>query len=133
MLVVDDESAVREGMKVLLEMFGCKVSITDSTESALSSARLDKPDLALVDLRLRGDDNGFITIHRLRQLYPGLKAIIISGDTAPDRLQQARAAGIRVLSKPVLGEPLRQAISEACDPQEQCHDTGTDSVAIGRD
>jgi signal transduction histidine kinase/ActR/RegA family two-component response regulator len=113
-LVVDDEPAVRDGMKVLLEVLGCHVQIAGSTSAAISLATSDKPDLALVDLRLRDHDSGLNTIDRLRHLYPGLPAIIISGDTAPDRLLQAKKAGIPILSKPVLVEPLKDAMSKAC-------------------
>jgi CheY-like chemotaxis protein len=113
-LVVDDESAVRDGMKVLLEVLGCHVQIAGSTSAAISLATSHKPDLALVDLRLRDHDSGLNTIDRLRHLYPGLPAIIISGDTASDCLQQAKKVGIPILSKPVLVEPLKSAMSKAC-------------------
>ena len=97
-----------------MEELGCTVQTAGSTSAAISLATSDKPDLALVDYRLRDHDSGLITIDRLRHIYPGLPAIIISGDTAPDRLAEARAAGIQVLSKPVLVDPLKSAISEAC-------------------
>ena len=113
-LVVDDEYAVRDGMKVLLEVLGCHVQVAGSTSAAISLATSHKPDLALVDLRLRDHDSGLNTIDRLRHLYPGLPAIIISGDTAPDRLQKAKKTGIPILSKPVLVEPLKDAMSKAC-------------------
>jgi len=113
-LVVDDDAAVRDGMRVLLEVLGCDVQTAGSTSAAISLATSHKPDLALVDLRLRDHDSGLNTIDRLRHLYPGLPAIIISGDTAPDRLQKARKAGIPILSKPVLVEPLKGAMSKAC-------------------
>ncbi len=113
-LVVDDETQVRDGMKILLEILGCDVQTAGCTTDALSMATSDKPDLALVDFRLRDHDSGLNTIDRLRHLYPGLPAIIISGDTAPDRLQQAKAAGVPILSKPVLVDPLKKAITQAC-------------------
>lgn len=114
-LVVDDERQVREGMTVLLELLGCSVNTAAGTEEAGALVSEDRPDLALVDLRLRDGDSGFQTIDMLRELYPELPAIIISGDTAPDRLQQAKAAGVPMLSKPVLLEPLKAAIMQACD------------------
>jgi signal transduction histidine kinase/ActR/RegA family two-component response regulator len=130
-LVVDDESAVRDGMKTLLEVLGCHVQIAGSTSAAISLATSHKPDLALVDLRLRDHDSGLNTIDRLRHLYPGLPAIIISGDTAPDRLQQAKKAGIPILSKPVLVEPLKNAMSKACHFQSgENVDTGIETEVI---
>jgi signal transduction histidine kinase/CheY-like chemotaxis protein len=127
-LVVDDESAVRDGMKVLLEILGCQVYTADGSNTAIAMATSLKPDLALVDFRLRNHDTGLATIKRLRALYPSLPAIIISGDTAPDRLQQARTAGVPVLTKPVLIEPLKEAIALACHLREEDAETPTDQL-----
>jgi signal transduction histidine kinase len=113
-LVVDDEISVRNGMKMLLETHGCEVTLADSTDEAMAAARRRKPDLALVDYRLRGKDNGLATIEALRALYTGLPAIIVSGDTGPDRLQQLKATGILLLSKPVDKASLKNAIAAAC-------------------
>lgn len=114
-LVVDDEQRVREGMTALLVELGCTVRVAGDTDEALSLAQSHRPDIALVDLRLRGEDNGLETIDRLRQIYPELPSIIISGDTAPDRLQMAQAAGVPVLNKPVQAEPLKRSIADALD------------------
>ncbi|MEM9254329.1 MAG: hybrid sensor histidine kinase/response regulator [Pseudomonadota bacterium] len=113
-LVVDDEHAVREGMRELLETLGCRVSTADGSSTAISAAAAEEPDIALVDFRLRSFDNGLKTIDQLRRIYPQLPAIIISGDTAPERLREASNAGIPVLSKPVLIEPLKEAIAQSC-------------------
>lgn len=120
-LVVDDELAVREGMRELLESLGCRVATADSSDTAISSATTEKPNIVLVDLRLRDHDNGLITIDRLRHIYPGLPAIIVSGDTAPDRLLAISDAGIPVLTKPVLVETLKAAIIQNCYPADK-HD-----------
>jgi signal transduction histidine kinase/CheY-like chemotaxis protein len=113
-LVVDDEEVVREGMRALLESLGCRVTTAGSSDMAIEVASAEKPDLALVDLRLHNHDNGLLTIRRLRDLHPGLPAIIISGDTAPDRLMSIKTADIPVLIKPVLLGPLQEAIIRSC-------------------
>ena len=91
------------------------VNTADVTELAIELARQREPDIALVDLRLRGDDNGLQAISRLRHLYPGLPALIVTGDTGQEQLQAAATAGVQLLSKPVLVGPLKRAIIEACE------------------
>ena len=114
-LVVDDERSVQEGMKVLLTMLGCKVDLADSMEEAIRTATLARPDLALVDYSLRGAHNGLQTIEELGNLYEGLPAILISGDTGPGRLREARAAKVPLLSKPVASDSLYHAIIVALE------------------
>jgi len=110
-LVIDDEAGVRIGMKTLLEGMGCRVTLTDSTATAVTAARADAPDIVLADLRLHGEDNGIDAVRAVREVYPGIPAILISGDIAPDRLREAEQAGIPLLHKPVPFEALKQAIA----------------------
>ncbi len=117
-LVVDDELAILQGMRVLLEGLGCKVATAENSDAALAAAAIETPNIALVDLRLRNHDDGLVTIERLRQLYPGLPAMIISGDTAPDRLLAISNAGIPVLTKPVMLDALKEAINRCCFPAQ---------------
>ncbi len=116
-LVVDDEARVRLGMKALLEGMGCRVTDVDGTDLALMSARADPPDIVLTDFRLRGDDSGITTIRAIRDFYPRMPALLISGDTAPERLREASSAGIPLLHKPVSIKSL----------------TGAICIAVGRD
>jgi signal transduction histidine kinase len=100
-LAIDDEESVRLGMKALLTELGCTVSLGASTSEAVAEARLQAPDILLTDLRLRGTDSGISTIRAVRELYPNLPALIISGDSSPDKMLEAQAAGIAVIHKPV--------------------------------
>lgn len=111
-LVLDDEEAVREGMRSLLLAHGAKVQLAGCIAEALDMARREQPDIVLADLRLRGEENGIAALNELRQVHPGLPALLISGDIAPDRLQQAQTAGVRALHKPVSVEALRWAIEQ---------------------
>jgi CheY-like chemotaxis protein len=118
-LVVDDELSVREGMRAILERLGCTVATADSSDAAMAAATTEKPDIALVDFRLREHDSGLLAIDRLRHLYPELPAIIISGETAPDRLVEVSRTNIPVLAKPVLIGPLKEAILRNCFPRSE--------------
>lgn len=113
-LVVDDEKTVGQGMKTLLESLGCQTIVTDSTASSLKAIQQKIPDIVLADFRLRGQETGIQTINALRKNIPGLPAILISGDTAPDRLREAKASGLSILHKPVMVDTLEQAIIKAC-------------------
>jgi CheY-like chemotaxis protein len=115
-LVVDDEGHVRRGMQTLLEGMGCRATLVDGTPNAVEAARADRPDIVVADFRLRGDDNGIATVRSVRALYPELPAILLSGDTAPDRLREALAAGIPLLHKPVAVADLASAIASAREP-----------------
>ena len=115
-LVVDDEGHVRLGMKTLLEGMGCRATVVESTARAVEAAGADRPDVVVADFRLRGDDNGIAAVRSVRALYPDVPAILLSGDTAPDRLREAEEAGIALLHKPVAVAALSQAIADAGEP-----------------
>ena len=122
-LVLDDERSVRYSIRLLLEEMGCTCMDAGSTQEALDLARQRCPDLVLADLRLRGDENGIAAIRELRALCGEVPALLISGDTAPDRLQDARRAGIRLLHKPVglnaLRAEMRAALREKSGARSQ--------------
>lgn len=111
-LVVDDEHAVRQGMQALLRGLGAHVTLADGSAEAHAAVRAQHPDLLLVDFRLRGDDDGLALVASLRDICPDLPAILISGDTAPERLREARQAGIPLLHKPVPVALLNQAVAD---------------------
>lgn len=112
-LVVDDEETIRLGMKTLLEEMGFSVRLASSTESAMLASRQSRPSIVLADLRLHGRDDGMQTIQALRAVWPDLPALLISGDTAPERLREARDAGIELLHKPLQPALLRECIARA--------------------
>ncbi len=112
-LVLDDEAPVREAMSALLLSLGCEVTAVGSTREALLQSLMHRPDIVLSDLRLRGADDGIAAVRSLRNALPGLPAVLISGDTAPERLREALAAGLTLLHKPVLEEKLLAAIKAA--------------------
>ena len=114
-LVLDDEPAVRVGMRELLELWGCRVAACSGYEEAqrlLDDFDLDV-DVIVADLRLRQHENGIETVRRLRERVGDVPALLVTGDTAPERLREAQASGLPLLHKPVSGENLKQEIVAA--------------------
>jgi two-component system, sensor histidine kinase len=70
-----------------------------------------RPDLIICDYRLRGHENGIDVIHQLQsECNEVIPAMLITGDTAADRLMEAQSSGLLLLHKPVLNSRLRAAI-----------------------
>lgn len=110
-LVIDDDESVRTGMQQLLTAWGCECDVADSIEEALALARQRPPAVVISDYRLRGHQNGAEAIAALRAEHGNaLPALLITGDTAPQRLREARATGVPLLHKPVLPAQLHHGL-----------------------
>jgi signal transduction histidine kinase/CheY-like chemotaxis protein len=112
-LVLDDDVAVLDAMRSLLEGWGCEVTTATAPEEAEASlaAASEPPELLVVDYRLRRQASGIETIERLRDLVgSAIPALVITGDTAPDRLREAQESGHPLLHKPVQPAQLRSVM-----------------------
>jgi signal transduction histidine kinase/ActR/RegA family two-component response regulator len=112
-LIVDDEADVRRSMGFLLEELGCHPHETQSTSEVALKVQHFRPDLMLADFRLKNHDSGIASIAALRERWPGVPAVLVSGDTAPERLLEAQAAGVRILHKPLALDALRSELTQA--------------------
>lgn len=110
-LFIDDDEAVRAGMSHLLATWGCRCTAVESIDEALSATAREAPDVALCDYRLRGLQTGADAVGALRaRLGESLPALLITGDTAPERLAEAHALGLPLLHKPVPPEELKRQL-----------------------
>jgi len=83
-LLMDDQEAIRAVGAELLSMLGYEVALAEDGAEALklfrSAKDADKPfDVVIKDLTVPGGMGGFETIKELRELDPGVKAIVSSG------------------------------------------------------
>jgi CheY-like chemotaxis protein/anti-sigma regulatory factor (Ser/Thr protein kinase) len=113
-LVIDDDETVRVGMQHLLRDWGCECETAETIEQALALARVNPPQLLISDFRLREQRTGAEAIAALRaEIGEHLPALLITGDTAPERLRAARASGVLLLHKPVSPSQLYQRMVSA--------------------
>jgi CheY-like chemotaxis protein len=113
-LVIDDEAAIREGMQAVLSGWGHEVVVAASgTEAGLRVTEDGRrPGLILCDFRLPRNEDGITVIRDLQRRWAApVPAILITGDTAPDRLAEARASGLLLLHKPLALGKLRAAMN----------------------
>ena len=108
-LVVEDSWQVGTGLKMLLEAWGAEVvGPVATTTDAVRLISERTPDVALVDINLRGGERSYELIDRLYDR--GIRIVVISGyvDVSP-----ARGKAAAILQKPMrenlLFESLRPA------------------------
>ena len=112
-LVIDDEHAVREGMRELLEGWGCRVLLAGTIAEARSAVMRHAGviDIVVSDLRLSEKEDGLQAIADVRQQYGApLPAILVTGDTSPEQVKRAHEGGHPVLFKPVRARDLFAAL-----------------------
>lgn len=132
-LVVDDDPTVRQACSMLLQGMGCVALLAEDLAEARKLTARQRPDVMLVDLRLRGGRNGIDAIHALRATLGPVPALLISGDTAPDRLTLAANAGLRMCHKPLTMEQLLAELARVQNERDQPPDAVGPGVALAID
>jgi CheY-like chemotaxis protein len=111
-LVVDDDPGVREVIRAMLETVGFQVSIAVNGRDAISMLPTGSYDLILTDL-VMPEQEGIATIKEIRQNYPDMKVIAMSGAFGGDYLRIAGYLGAHgTLAKPLKLETVLKAIDD---------------------
>jgi Na+/proline symporter/signal transduction histidine kinase len=108
-LCVDNEKDILDGMKMLLERWGCNVMLAEDLQQAVEQIRKHgKPGLILVDYHLSDQSNGLDVMEHLQRLAgETLPAIVITADRSPELEEQVRDQGPGLLRKPIKPAALR--------------------------
>jgi len=113
-LVIDDDAAILESMYFLLSEWGCEVETVESEQQAIRLVK-DKnfvPDIIIADYNLRGNKNGVQAINAIKsEINENIQAILITGDTSMQRINDAENSGYEVLHKPLAPYQLRSLLS----------------------
>jgi two-component system, cell cycle sensor histidine kinase and response regulator CckA len=115
-LVVDDEPAVREVTRMMLERYGYRVVVAVDGSDAVERVRhhLDELAIVITDLMMPVMD-GFEAIHEIRRLREDLPIIATTGLNTSDASDRSiRAGADRFLAKPYATEVLLREIAALC-------------------
>jgi two-component system chemotaxis response regulator CheY len=112
-LIVDDSALTRRSLRQILETAGCEVLEAENGLEALERYFLDKPDVVMLDLVMRGM-YGLDVLQKIRELDPRARIIVVSADiqtSSQDMAGEAGAAGF--INKPFDRTDILRALDAA--------------------
>jgi CheY-like chemotaxis protein len=119
-LVLDDDPLALAATAQAVSDLGLAVQPFDSAEAALAwlgqtgDEASRRPHLLVTDLHLGDAEgrDGLTVLAAFRRQLPGLRALVVTGETAPAQLQRIAHSGVPVVRKPCQPQALQSALRE---------------------
>ncbi len=112
-LVVDDNEGQRDVAAELLKIVGYEVYTASSGEEAIEFLKGKSVDLVVLDMIMDPGIDGLDTFRKIIEIHPGQKAVIASGYSATERVEEMQRLGAgQYIKKPFTIQKIRRAIRE---------------------
>ena len=109
-MVVDDSALSRRTLRRILETAGYTVVEAEDGMAALELYFIEKPDLVLLDLVMKGM-YGLDVLAKLREMDPAARVVVASADIQTSTRVLANEAGARgYINKPFVAESVLGAV-----------------------
>ena len=114
-LLVEDNDDVAQSTAAILQAAGLEVTHQWSADAALAALNggASLPDIVLSDIEMPGRLSGMDLAFRLRELWPQLPVVLITGYAK--QLEEAVSGGLRVLPKPTPPQDMLAELRRAMD------------------
>lgn len=116
LMIVDDEISIRKGMKKYIswDAWGIELAAeAENAEAALKIAQQVRPDILLTDIRM-GEMDGIELAKKMKQMFPAIRLIILSGYSDIEYLQAAlHIKAVEYLLKPAGADKIIDAVVRA--------------------
>jgi two-component system nitrogen regulation response regulator NtrX len=120
-LVIDDESAIRDSLKMTLEYEGYEFIGAATGQEGLALVEREAPDLVLLDVKMPGMD-GIEVLERLRSMNDALPVVVVSGHgTISTAVEATKKGAFDFIEKPFASERILVILRNAL-AQRQLHD-----------
>jgi two-component system nitrogen regulation response regulator NtrX len=112
-LVIDDESGIRDSLKMILEYEGYEFRGAATGQDGISLVDRDEPDLVLLDIKMAGMD-GIEVLQRLRAAHETLPVVMISGHaTVSTAVEATKLGAFDFIEKPLSTERVLVTVRNA--------------------
>lgn len=112
-LVIDDDEGIVYALRQLFTRDGYEVATARSADSGLQLMSVERPSLVFMDINMPGM-NGLDTLKKVKEEYPGLPVIMITGfGTVETAVRAMQFGAFDYLTKPLDIRQLRKVVSEA--------------------
>ncbi len=115
LLVIDDEPAIREGVRRILESESFQVETFASGHAALERIKQEPFDLVITDLKMPGI-SGMEVLKAIKEIQPDLPVIFITGYSSVDSAVEVMKLGaVDYIAKPFTPEEMLQTVKTALE------------------
>jgi len=117
-LVIDDEAAIRDSLRMILEYEHYEFIGAASGPDGLVIIKRDPPDMVLLDIKMPGM-NGLETLAEIRKVEETLPVAMISGHgTITDAMQATRLGAFDFIEKPFTSERVLVTVAKGLEVRE---------------
>src|SRR5215212_9503426 len=117
-LVIDDEAAIRDSLRMILEYEHYQFAGAASGQEGLAMVQRDRPDLVLLDIKMPGMD-GIEVLRKLHAMDETLPVVMISGHgTTATAVEAIRSGATDFLDKPLSSERVIVTLQNALKQSE---------------
>src|SRR6266404_96195 len=114
-LVIDDEAAIRDSLRMTLEYEGYEFIGAATGQEGLAIVEREAPDLVLLDVKMPGMD-GIDVLERLRSMNETLPILVISGHgTIGTAVEATKKGAFDFIEKPFASERVLVSLRNALD------------------
>ena len=114
-LIIDDEAAIRDALRMTLEYQGYQVMVASTGEEGAALVEREAPDLVFLDIKMPGMD-GLEVLQRITHLTDVTPVVVMSGHgTISTAVEATRLGAFDFIEKPLESERVLVLVRNAVD------------------